>query len=227
LKGASTEELLGFFRSHQSYNAKRNRKRLEEIQLIVPLTNDAAILESSVLMTQTLCRQMKTTIDVIKKLEQEIERLCQAHPDFFIFNSFPASGDNIAPRLLAAFGSIRQRFEHPDDAAKYFGIAPAMERSGTSTLVRWRYFCPLFLRQSIHEFANQSIHHSFWAGEFYKRQRARGKEHQVAVRALAFKWIRIMFRCWQDRKPYNEATYLKALQRGKSPLLAIAPKNSA
>ena len=41
----------------------------------------------------------------------------------------------------------------------------------------------------------------------------------MAVRALAFKWIRILYRCWQTRTPYNETVYLNALAKRGSPLL--------
>jgi hypothetical protein len=45
----------------------------------------------------------------------------------------------------------------------------------------------------------------------------KGKAHQAAVRALAFKWIRILSRCWQERTPYDAAVYLQALHhRGAS-----------
>ena len=54
-------------------------------------------------------------------------------------------------------------------------------------------------------------------------QRARGKSHQAAVRALAFKWIRIMFRCWKTRTPYSEERYLESLRRRNAPLLAFLP----
>ena len=38
------------------------------------------------------------------------------------------------------------------------------------------------------------------------------------MRALAYKWIRILYRCWQTRSAYDEVTYLNALQRRGSPL---------
>ena len=60
--------------------------------------------------------------------------------------------------------------------------------------------------------APQAINKSFWAGEFYRQQRAKGSTYQAAVRALAFKWIRILCRCWQTRTPYDEVVYLKALE---------------
>jgi len=47
---------------------------------------------------------------------------------------------------------------------------------------------------------------------FVKEQRARGKTYPAALRALAFKWQRIMFVCWRDRLPYNETTYLQSLK---------------
>ena len=50
-------------------------------------------------------------------------------------------------------------------------------------------------------------------------QRKNGKTAQMAKWALAFKWMRIIFRCWKDRVPYDEAKYLESLKRSKSPLL--------
>ena len=63
---------------------------------------------------------------------------------------------------------------------------------------------------------------SFWARAFYDSHRTRGSAHNAAVRALAFKWIRVLFRCWVDRTPYDESRYLSALQERQSPLLKFA-----
>ena len=81
--------------------------------------------------------------------------------------------------------------------------------------------CAKFLRQSFHEWAGQSIAHSVWARAYYQQQRERGNDHHAAVRALAFKWIRIVFRCWQDRVAYDENKYLAALARRGSPLSSV------
>ena len=83
----------------------------------------------------------------------------------------------------------------------------------------WRWQCPTFLRQTFVEWAGQTINKSFWAGAYYQQQRDKGCSYNAAVRALAFKWIRILYRCWQTRTPYDEATYLKALKRRGSPLV--------
>ena len=96
---------------------------------------------------------------------------------------------------------------------------PVTKRSGKKTWVHWRWQCPTFVRQTFVDWASQTINKSAWAGAYYRQQRAKGCTYQVAVRALAFKWIRILHRCWQDRTPYDESKYLEALRRKDSPLL--------
>jgi hypothetical protein len=115
---------------------------------------------------------------------------------------------------------IRVRFDSADAIACFSGIAPVIERSGQSCWIRWRYFCPKFVRQSFHEYAGESIKHSAWARAFYAAQRQRGKSRAAAVRALAFKWIRIIWKCWQTRTPYDEVVYLQALKRTNSALVS-------
>jgi hypothetical protein len=93
------------------------------------------------------------------------------------------------------------------------------ERSGKKSWVHWRLQCPKFLRQTFVEWAAESIRHACWAQVYYQQQRDKGKAHQAAVRALAFKWIRILYRCWQERTPYDASIYLQALKRRSAPLL--------
>ena len=79
-----------------------------------------------------------------------------------------------------------------------------------------------FLLQTFHEFAGHSTAFSAWAKAYYKEAEARGQRHNVIIRALAFKWLRIIYRCWCDRTVYNEDAYIVALQmRGVSYSLNI------
>ncbi len=120
---------------------------------------------------------------------------------------------------MVAFGEQRDRFKSAADIQKYSGVAPVTERSGQKHWVHWRLQCPKFLRQTFVEWAAQTINKSYWAGEYYRQQREKGCTYQAAVRALAFKWIRIIYRCWQTRTPYDESRYLRALKRRGSPLI--------
>jgi hypothetical protein len=88
-----------------------------------------------------------------------------------------------------------------------------VERSGKSCWVHRRLFRPKFLCQTFHEFAGESIPRSQWAKTFYQSQRQKGKAHHSALRILAFKWIRVIFRCWKSHQLYNETFYLEALKK--------------
>ncbi len=227
LRGVKRTTLLNFFRAHHSVRTCTLEKRLAAIKESVPLTTDRAIINSSLLMITALAAQMKTTIEAIRQFDLEIEKLSAAHPDFPLFQSLPGAGEVYASRLLAVMGTQRDRWGSAQELACFSGIAPVMERSGQSTWIRWRYFCPKFMRQSFHEYAGESVKHSFWARAYYEQQIAKGKNRQAAVRALAYKWIRIIWKCWQTRTPYNEVRYLENLRKKGSPLLSYAAKNAA
>lgn len=219
VKRAKASTLEAFFRAHHSARQNLVSQRIEAIKVSLPLVTDHAVINSSVLMVKALVTQMQITLDAISSLETDIETLSQTHQDFCIFASLPGSGTVYASRLLVALGTQRDRFASPDELACFSGIAPVIERSGQSTWIRWRYFCPKFLRQSFHEYAGESIKHSLWTRAFYTAQRAKGKSHPAAVRALAFKWIRIIWKCWQTHTPYDEGKYLESLRRSNSPLI--------
>jgi transposase len=225
LRRVRRETLSKFFRSHNSLRRETIEKRVGLIKEAVPLVTDRAVIASSVLMTRALASQMKTTLSAIHEFDSEIAALCAVNEDFALMKSLPGAGQNYAARLTVALGTDRERWQSADELAQLSGIAPVIERSGKSCRVRWRYFCPKFLRQSFHEYAGESIRHSFWARAYYDEQRARGKSHQAAVRALAFKWIRIIYRCWQTRTAYDEVKYLDGLRKKGSSLLNYAAQN--
>jgi hypothetical protein len=116
-------------------------------------------------------------------------------------------------RLLTAFGSRRELFPSAEAMLNFSGIAPVLKRSGQASITHRRYARPLFLHQSFIEYANESIRHSLWARPFYEMHKSAQKSHWVILRALAYKWIRILFRCWQQRTPYDELRYLRCLVR--------------
>ena len=146
-----------------------------------------------------------------------------------MFECLPGAGPTLAPRLLSAFGTDRARHPTAQDMQTYAGVAPVIERSGKSCWTHWRWNCPKFLRQTFHEFAKSTVIHSAWARAYYEQQKQRGKGHNAAIRSLAFKWIRIIHRCWQTRTPYDEGLYLQALAQRGSPLVALlaAPAREA
>ncbi|MDH3603603.1 MAG: IS110 family transposase [Candidatus Tectomicrobia bacterium] len=217
---ARRSTLERFFRQHHVRGDPLIQKRLEAIKSAMPLTTDDGVIVPHAFMAQALITQLRVTLEAIESFDQAIAERAKSHPDFALFEALPGAGPALAPRLLVAFGEQRERYGTAAELQQYAGIAPVLERSGKQSWVHWRRQCPTFLRQTFVEWASLSIPFSFWAQAYYEQQRDKGTSHQAAVRALAFKWIRIVFRCWQTGTPYNESAYLAALKRRESPLIS-------
>src|SRR6266704_1182695 len=220
LKNARRATLLSFFHEHHVRSQARIEERLRAIKAATTLTDDLAVISPNQLLVLTLVEQLRVTLQAIERFDAEIATVSESLPDYSLFRALPGAGASLAPRLLAAFGEQRERYQSAAEIQRYTGIAPVTESSGKKRWVHWRLQCPTFVRQTFVEWAGATIPRSFWAAAYYRQQRDKGCSHQAAVRALAFKWIRILYRCWQSRTPYDEATYLNALSRRGSPLLA-------
>jgi len=218
--GRSTQRK--FYRRHRRLPAAELEALLDAIAQAQPLTRDRALVEASVLMTQTLVEQLRTVLAALARLDQTLEKLFDQHPDQQLFRRLPGAGDALAPRLAAGFGTDRQRYLKAEDIQQFSGIAPVTEASGKQRWVHWRRACPKFLRQTFHEFADASRKKSLWARAYYEQRRQQGASHHGAIRALAYKWTRILYRCWQSHTPYDESVYLAALRRRHSALWLAA-----
>src|SRR5450631_353189 len=219
---ARRETIVAFFHAHSVRRASVIDRRVDAIKSERPLTSDAAVIEPARLLVEALLPQLRALSAGIARLDDEIARRCRQLPDYLLFADLPGAGRVFSARLLAAFGEQRDRFADAAAFQKYTGIAPVTERSGNKHWVHWRWVCPTFLRQTFVEWVAGSVPRSFWARAFYDSHRAKGASHNATIRALAFKWIRVLFRCWVDRTPYNESRYLAALQKRQSPLLKFA-----
>ena len=224
---ATAAKLRQFYLAHGCRKTQLIDQRLLEIKRAQPLTRDLAVITATVPMVQATVSQLRPLLAAIKQMEKQIADLFEQHADHDLFNSFPGAGSALAPRLLAAFGADRGRFAAARDVQQFSGIAPVTERSGKSCWIHRRWACPKFVRQSFHEFAAQSIRWSAWARAYYNQQRDRGNRHHAAVRSLAFRWIRIIYRCWQTGVAYNEQTYQQALRRRGSPLVKLLDAQNA
>ncbi len=222
VKAARKTSLQAFFNKHNSRYPTVNEKRISEIKSAMPLTDDSGVVEPNRIFLEILVPQLKLLIESIMRMDSEIRKYYKRQDDRIIFDSFPGAGPQLAPRLLAAFGNNRDKYKSAAEIQKYAGVAPVIEQSGQQSWTHWRYSCTKFLRQTFVEWAGQSVRFSFWAKAYYDMQISKGKPHNTVIRALAFKWIRIAFRCWKTRTPYDESKYLKALKKRGSPLLEYA-----
>ena len=225
VKRARLATLRSFFWAHNLRRAPRIEERIHGIRSASALTDDPAVVRPHQLLVQALVVQLRVTLQAIDRFDAAITEVAKRLPDYALFASLPGAGSILAPRLLVAFGEQRERYGSAAQLQQYAGVAPVLERSGNKSWVHWRLACPTFLRQTFVEWAGSTIPRSFWASAYYHRQRAKGCSHQAALRALAYKWIRIVYRCWQTRTPYDESVYLHALKRRGSPLIAAMAAN--
>jgi len=218
-QAATPQQLTQFFHAHKVTRKSTIARRIQQIQQAgPPLTPDEAIVVPAQALTLALVALLKVIIQQLTHFNDTIAQLFEAIPDAPLFAELPGAGPHLAPRLLVAFGEDRSRFASAQAFMSYIGIAPVKEESGKKRWVHWRWSCPIFLRQTFVEWVNQARRFSTWSQVFYEQQKQAGKSHQKAIRALAYKWGRILWRCWQDNTPYDEEKYVAALRRKQSPL---------
>jgi transposase len=221
LQKVRKESLKQFYHLQGSRSQTLIEQRLERIEKAVPLTDEIALLQSYTLRVQLLCKELQLLGKTLDQFDRQIAQVFQHHTDRPIFQALPGAGPVLAPRLLASMGSERERFARPDNLQAFSGVAPVTKQSGGKCYIHRRYLCPKFLKQSFHEYAKESILHSRWAAAYYLQQRTKGSQHHTAVRALAYKWQRIIWKCWQSHTVYKEAIYEAALKKNKSPLVGL------
>ena len=154
---------------------------------------------------QTLSRQEK-------ELTGELTERLEAHADAVVFTSLPRAGRGVrAAALLSEIGDVRQRFPDEEALAALSGVAPVTRASGTHHSVGFRWACDKRLRAALIDFADDSRHASPWAAKVYADALARTRRHPHAVRILARAWVRVIWRIWQDRAPYDPTKHRGAV----------------
>jgi transposase len=217
LKAAKPATLKRFYYRHNVRSTPLVTERLAFIQQAQALTTEESRVSVAVLQMRHLLDQLRAFRKHIALFDQEIKTAFREHPEAALYRDLPGAGPQLAPRLCAAFGTLRTTYPDPASLQKNAGVAPVRVKSGHQLWTHWRWQAPKFLRQTFVEWAGQTVVYCPWATHYYERMKKKGKKHAAILRALAFKWIRILWKCWQDRRPYDQAAYLKQLTHRQSP----------
>lgn len=226
LQKARAGTLRRFYIAHRSHRPAVIERRLARIACARALTDDRAVLDPAILQVRMLVDTLRVMQAHIERIEERIAACFASHPEVALFATLPGAGPAFAPRLLVAFGTNRDLYADAASMQKHVGVAPVREKSGRQLWTHWRWNAPTFLRQTFVEWAGETVTKCAWARAYYMQQKRAGKHRQTILRALAFKWIRILWRCWHDRVPYDNARYEAALAQRHSPL-AVALKQAA
>jgi transposase len=213
LRQAKPSLLKKFYYGHNIRSPQLIERVLELARTAQPLTTDPAIVESGCRLSQVHAQMIQTLHPIIADYEQRIQQVFDEHPETPLFAHLPGAGAALAPRLVAFFGTDRERFQTAGNVLSFTGIAPISKKSGQTNLVHFRMACPKFARQTFHEFARLSIQDCQWARNYVDYYTAERRKFHAIIRALAFKWIRILFKCWKDRTPYDESRYMAMLKK--------------
>jgi transposase len=160
-----------------------------------------------------LADQLSLLTAQLRGYDKHLQVLLDGHPDAPIMLSFTGIGTVIAAALIAEMGEDRDRFPTPGALLAEAGLAPVTRASGRTHQVRFRYAANHRMRHAIDWWMQVAIREDPWTATLYQSAREHGQGQYRALRGLGARWTRVLWRCWQDRTPYD-ATRHNARREG-------------
>ncbi|MGH2720729.1 MAG: IS110 family transposase [Actinomycetota bacterium] len=206
-RGLGEKRLQGFLTKHGYCGRRPAAELLERLRSAPEGLGEGPEAEARRDAVLAYIRVIRALNAAIKDLTRSVAAHLGEHPDAEIFTSLPRSGQVNAAQMLAQWGDCREAYDSPEAVSALAGASPVTKRSGKHEAVHFRWACDKLFRQALCTFADNSRHASPWAADAYRRAIDRGCDHPHAVRVLARAWIRVIFRCWVKRVPYDPAKH--------------------
>lgn len=228
LASAGKRKWEKFLHAHKLYRPQTSIKRLELFaQAQKSASPNPAVTAAKSLLAVTLAKQLRTLESQLEEYRARINELFGRHPDHDLFGSLPGAGEKLAPRLLSELGADRQVFQDPQALQCYAGAAPVTQQSGRTCRVFIRRACNTTLRATVHLWADCSRAKCPWAQAYYRQKRDRGMGHAAALRCLAMRWIKILWKMWTDHTPYDGERHLQDQVKHGSWVIGLMPQSTA
>jgi len=218
LQNAGRRQWEKFLHARKLWRPETRDERLAIFATANALPASAAVVNAKRLLAQSLVKLLQTLQDQIDEYRCQITQAFRQHPDHDIFGGLPGAKEILAPRLLAELGSVRQEYPDAESLMCQAGVSPVGYQSGQVEKCRLRRACNKVLRFTIHLWTNASRKTCAWAQAYYEHKRARGHTHASALRCLGKRWLKILWRMWQQHQPYDETKHCKNLERRGSPV---------
>lgn len=199
---------------------EKMEERLGKVAGSVAVSHQPSWNNPNSFMACALGEQLKVVVARVEAIEEQIKIIADQHPNKPLAESLPGAAQVLEPRIMAVLGTNPDACGSAQDLAVRDGVAPRRLQSGKSCVISRRQAKPQFEHQTWIEFAKSSLLTCAWARAFVEAKQKDGKKYYTAIRALAFKWIRILYACWKNGTVYNEATYLASLKKAGSPYAA-------
>lgn len=210
-----------FLRQHGLKRPETYEKRLEIFARAAAFQGTAPVIAAKSRLAVTLAQQLLTLDEQLDEYRRRIRELFEQHPDHELFGSLPGLADKLAPRMLAECGEDRARFPSPQELQCVAGTAPISFQSGQVHQVHLRRACNKFFRATVHLWANLSRSGCAWAQAYYQQKRDEKMSHACALRCLGQRWLKILWKMWQTRTPYDEAMHTLNQTRHGSWVVAL------
>jgi transposase len=197
------KRLSGFLAQHGYCGRRPVGALLERLRSAAAGYTGELEVEAKGELARSLATILERLVTELAKLTARIEHTVAGLADGQIVMSFPRSGRICAAQILAELGTVRERFPSEAQLAAEAGVTPVTYQSGKHRAVTFRWACNHRLRRALTCFADGSRHDSPWAAHVYHRARARGCDHPHAIRILARAWVRVLWRAWFTKTPYQ------------------------
>jgi transposase len=193
--------------ANKLFYSKSNQRRLELFARAAEFPASSATTLAKSLLAVSRAKMLRLIERQLAAYRERIETLFKQHPDHQLFASLPGAGPKLAPRLLSEIGEDRERFKDAESVQCYAGTAPVSFQSGQIARVMVRRSCNLHLRQAVHLWVDLSRKYCAWAQTYYRAHRDKGQSHACALRCLAQRWLKILWKMWLTRTPYDAALH--------------------
>ena len=192
-----------FLHTHKLYSPATYQKRLDLFAQAEAFCGSQATTNAKSMLAVALAGQLRVLQSHLDKFRAKIAELFAKHSDRDVFGSLPGAGAKLAPRLLAELGDDRERFDSHEALQCHAGTAPVSYQSGQVNRVYFRRACNTVLRHTVHLWANLSRAKCPWAEAYYQKKRKEGQSHACALRCLGQRWLKILWKMWQTKAPYD------------------------
>ena len=213
-RGLGAQRLAGFLACQHYSGGQKPADLLAKLRRAPEGRVGEAELVARRALVLALVAAITPLVEQVKQLDRQIASAVREHPDGEIFLSLFRDPRSVvtAAELLAEIGDCRARYPNRDALAADAGQAAVAVESGKRKTASFRWACNKRLRAAFCRLADTTRHWHPLAQDLYAAARARGHDHPRALRTVGRAWCRVVWRCWQDRTPYDPARH-RALQQ--------------
>ena len=225
LQAAGRRKWEKFLHQHKLWRTDTAEQRLAILARAERFSGSAPTTAAKSLLAVSLARLLRTLEKQLDEYRARVAAVFARHPDHDLFGSLPGAGEKLAPRLLAEIGDNRASRASAESLQCFGGTAPLTIKSGQCCYQRLRFACNDTLRATVHLWADHSRVKCAWAETYYQAHRRRGQSHACALRCLGQRWLKILWKMWQTRTPYDEALHTRNQAKHGSWLLASSQRD--